>query len=288
MINPNEYTEVNFSFNINEPDSEVLIALLSLEGYEGFLENEKSLTAYIPSNLFIEKTLEMLLSQLSTENSISYSIKTIREQNWNTVWENNFKPVLIENKVYIRAPFHVQNREAEFDIVIEPKMSFGTGHHETTSLMVGMILDIDHTGKTVLDAGCGTGILSILAEKMGASVVTAIDNDKWAYENTHENLLKNNCKRISVSHNELSERGIFSGKYDIVYANINRNAIENNLGFFNEVLKNSGILLISGFYNVDLEIIQAKITKPGFGLVLENKRSQNNWVACKFFKNARD
>ncbi|MCD4737456.1 MAG: 50S ribosomal protein L11 methyltransferase [Bacteroidales bacterium] len=288
MINPKEYTEVNFGFHTNEPNSEILIALLSVEGYEGFLENEKSLTAYIPSKLFDENMLEMLLSQFFTGNSISYSIKTILEKNWNTAWENNFKPVLIENKVYIRAPFHIQNREAELDIIIEPKMSFGTGHHETTSLMVSMILDIDHSGKTVLDAGCGTGILSILAEKKGASVITAIDNDKWAYENTHENLLKNNCKRISVSHKELSGLGIFSGKYDIVYANINRNAIENNLGFFYEVLKNTGILLLSGFYNDDLDIILAKITKLGLGLVPDKKQSQNSWIACKLIKNVRD
>ena len=191
------YIEYNFTVVPNEPATEILIAELGTVGFESFVENKEGVTAYIQKQDWNEDILKDIFILSSSEFKITHTKSEVEQTNWNAEWEKNFNPIQVEDKVSIRAPFH-ENPNLKFDIVIEPKMSFGTGHHETTHMMVQHLLALELDGKKVLDMGCGTGILAIFAEMKGATLVDAIDIDAWCYENSIENVERNNCNNISV------------------------------------------------------------------------------------------
>ena len=197
--------------------------------------------------------------------------------NWNTEWEKNFEPIMVNDTVSVRAPFH-EKTDLPYEIVIEPKMSFGTGHHETTHLMIQQLLSADLKDKTVLDMGSGTGILAIMAELRGAKSVDAIDIDDWCYENAMENAERNNCKKIRVFKGDAAL--LADKNYDVIIANINRNVLINDLPVYYKCLNKGGILLLSGFYREDIPFIKKAAT--GLGLKESDLLEKNNWISLKF------
>lgn len=273
-----EYTELKCSLPAgNEAFAELIMARLGECGYESFVESEDGLLAYIPTSRFDPAVLnEPMLWPEGVE--VEYSWSQIPEQNWNAVWESNFNPVTLAGRCYIRAPFHDAVDGIEYDIIIEPKMSFGTAHHETTALMIEYLLDTEVIGKRVLDMGCGTGVLAILAEMKGAGDVVAIDNDEWAYNNTLENIDKNNCTHISVKLGDAALLG--DEKFGLIIANINRNILLNDMVAYTSCLQPGGTLLMSGFYLSDLDAISAEAGRLGLRYV--GHRERNNWVAACF------
>ncbi|MBT8317553.1 MAG: 50S ribosomal protein L11 methyltransferase [Lutibacter sp.] len=276
MINYIGYT---FKVLPKEPATEILIAQLGAAGFESFVENEDGVTAYIQEidwNVGILSNIQILNSD---EFEINYKQEVIEQTNWNSEWEKNFEQIHVDNLVSIRAPFH-ENPNLKYDIVIEPKMSFGTGHHETTHMMVQHLLSMDLTNKKTLDMGCGTGILAIFAEMKGAQPIDAIDIDTWCYENSIENVERNNCEHISVFEGDASL--LVDKKYDLIIANINRNILLNDMDSYMNCLKNEGIILFSGFYKEDIPIIDTEVSK--YGLTLDTIIKRNNWVALKYLK----
>lgn len=223
----------------NAEQQELLIAVLSECGFDGFEEMDNCLDAYIPENIFDRSNLESLASDFH----FSWSSLLIDERNWNAVWESNFSPVTVETFVGIRADFHAPIKEVAYEIIITPKMSFGTGHHATTYMMMLQMKDLDINNKTVFDFGTGTGILAILAEKLGAISISAIDNDEWSIANAAENIQKNNCSNIDLI---LSDTPKSVNSYDIILANINKNIILENISILASQLKHNASLLLSG------------------------------------------
>ncbi len=275
----NIYIEYNFTVSPKEPATEILIAELGAIGFESFVENENGVTAYIQKEEWNSGILEDVFVLNSDEFSIEYNQNEVEQTNWNAEWEKNFTPIQVDNLVSIRAPFH-KNPNLKFDIVIEPKMSFGTGHHETTHMMVQHLLKLDLQDKKVLDMGCGTGILAIFAEMKGANPLDAIDIDNWCYENSLENVERNNCKNISVYEGDSSL--LMNKKYDVIIANINRNILLMDMKNYTDCINENGVLLLSGFYQEDIPIIDAEVSK--YGLKLETYIERNNWVALKYNK----
>ncbi|MEN8966582.1 MAG: 50S ribosomal protein L11 methyltransferase [Polaribacter sp.] len=273
----NIYIEYNFTVSPKEPTSEILIAELGNVGFESFVENEIGVTAYIQKEAYKENILEDIYILNSEEFSIKYTKNEVAQTNWNAEWEKNFTPIKVDDLVSIRAPFH-ENPNLKYEIVIEPKMSFGTGHHETTHMMVQHLLQLDLENKKVLDMGCGTGILAIFAEMKGAKPIDAIDIDNWSYENSIENVSRNNCKNISVYEGDSSL--LINKKYDVIIANINRNILLMDMKVYTNCLKENGILLLSGFYQEDIPIIDAEVSK--YNLNLDTYIERNNWVALKY------
>ncbi len=258
----------------------MISAALTDEGFEGFQQSGKALLAYIPSNRFSQKLLLQLIQKPVFKNySFEISQSTIQEQNWNKLWESNFEPVLIDNSCLIKAPFHEDTLENGIEIVIEPKMSFGTGHHATTRLMVSEILKTDLKGKSVLDLGTGTGILAILAAKMGAKDITAVDNDEWAFENSRENFLRNSEKKIITILGDTSK--VQNKTYDIIFANINKQVILSELSHWIKLLNNNGILLISGILEEDENDILRILPKE---IKLKKRNSSAKWILMCFQK----
>ncbi len=276
-----DYIEVNFKIEMNSPEMEILMAQLGEIGFDSFMESDNGLLAYIPVDVFNESQLSSLVKPNQGQSAVDYNIKTIKEKNWNEVWESNYDPVNIKDLVYIRAPFHDKKPTFKYEILVDPKMSFGTAHHETTSLMIEMMLDENIVGKKVLDMGCGTGILAILAEMMGASEIEAIDNDEWAYLNSKENIEKNNCEKIYVQMGDASL--LKSVGYEYILANINRNVLLVDIATYATHMVKNGILLLSGFYTEDLDLIESSASKSNLNLI--RKKVKNNWVAAKFVKN---
>jgi len=273
----NIYLGYHFSVAPKELGSEILIAELGEKPFESFIETETGFSAYIQKDLWTEDVLNDIYLLTSPEFNISYTIEEIDQINWNEEWEKNFEPIDVDGKCHVRAPFHPKT-EAEFDIIIEPKMSFGTGHHETTHMMIQHILETDVTNLKTLDMGCGTAILAILAEKKGAKPIDAIDIDNWCYLNSKENAVRNNCHEISVYEGDAD---LLKGKkYDLVIANINRNILLNDMQQYVDCLNNNGILLLSGFYNDDIPFIDASCTEKGLTFV--KKIERNNWVSLKY------
>ncbi|WP_282073174.1 50S ribosomal protein L11 methyltransferase [Polaribacter atrinae] len=275
----NIYIEYNFTVTPKEPGTEILIAELGDAGFESFVENENGVTAYIQKDDWNAAVLDGLFVLNSDEFSIEYNQSEIAQTNWNAEWEKNFSPIQVEDVVSIRAPFH-ENPNLKYDIVIEPKMSFGTGHHETTHMMVQHLLQLDLENKKTLDMGCGTGILAIFAEMKGANPIDAIDIDNWCYENSIENVERNNCKNISVFEGEAAL--LSNKKYDVIIANINRNILLMDMQVYTNCLNDNGVLLLSGFYQEDIPIIDAEVSK--YDLKLETVIERNNWVALKYNK----
>ena len=273
------YIAYDFIVSPKEPASEMLIAQLGYIGFESFVENENGVIAYIQKKEWNSDKVEDLYLLNSNEFDITFKYNEIEQTNWNKEWEKNFNPIQVNGQVSIRAPFH-ENPSLNFDIVIEPKMSFGTGHHETTHMMVQHLLALDLKNKKVLDMGCGTGILAIFAEMKGAQPTDAIDIDSWCYQNSLENVQRNGCKHITVLEGDSS---LLKGKeYDVVIANINRNILLFDMKIYTDCLREKGVLLLSGFYKEDISIIESEVIKHG--LVLDKMIQKNNWVALKYMK----
>tara|TARA_Y100001947_G_scaffold76999_1_gene65224 strand:+ start:1830 stop:2663 length:834 start_codon:yes stop_codon:yes gene_type:complete len=271
------YLEFQFKIHPPVPASEILIAELGSLGFESFVENEDGVTAYILKEEFNENMLTEVRILDSDEFKISYSSSEIQQVNWNEEWEKNFQPIVVDDICSVRAPFHPKP-ETEFDIVIEPKMSFGTGHHATTHMMIQFILKNEWKGKSVLDMGCGTGVLAILSSQKGANPVEAIDIDNWCYLNTLENIERNNVPEISVKEGGAELLG--EKKYDVIIANINRNILLNDMQKYVLVLQPDGDLYLSGFYKGDIPIIQEACEK--LGLKFQENLEKDKWVAVKF------
>ena len=274
-----KYIGYTFKVKPKEPATEILIAQLGIEGFESFVENEDGVTAYIQENDWNSKILDDIQILNSDEFEINHKEEVIEQTNWNSEWEKNFNPIQIDNLVSVRAPFH-ENPNLKYDIVIEPKMSFGTGHHETTHMMIQHLLDMDLSDKKVLDMGCGTGILAIFSEMKGAKHVDAIDIDNWCYLNSIENIERNNCQYISVFEGDASL--LINKRYDVIIANINRNILLNDMQSYMNSLVDDGVILFSGFYQDDIPVIDAEVSK--YGLKIDKNIERNNWVALKYLK----
>lgn len=273
------YLEFKFVIEPTQPASEILIAELGLAGFESFVENEDGITAYIPKEEYDGEAMAGIHILQSNEFDISFTQTEIEQVNWNVEWEKNFHPIIVNEKCGVRAPFHPKP-DVTYDIVIEPKMSFGTGHHATTHMMIEFLLDQDFNGKKVLDMGCGTGVLAIVAEKRGASQIDAIDIDNWCYQNTQENVERNDCSRI-----EAFEGGaeLLEGRYyDVIIANINRNILLEDMQSYNTSLRAGGELYLSGFYSKDIPAIRKECER--FGLEYQDYKEREDWVALKFLK----
>lgn len=271
------YLGYHFKIEPKELGSEILIAELGEKPFESFIETESGVSAYIQKSLWTEDVLEDIFILSSPEFTVSYNVEEIEQVNWNEEWEKNFSPIDVDGICHVRAPFH-EKTDAQYDIVIEPKMSFGTGHHETTHMMIQHILENDFEGKKTLDMGCGTAILAILAEMKGAQPIDAIDIDNWCYLNSIENAEHNNCKHISVYEGDAS---LLKGKkYDTIIANINRNILLNDMQQYVDCLNENGTLFLSGFYEEDIPAIDASCTEKGLTYVKKHQR--NNWVALKY------
>ena len=274
-----DYIELKCRVVPAEPGYEILIAELAELGYDSFVENEDELLAYITEDDFEKDALEQL-DILSFDNfEVSFERTLVKDQNWNAKWEEDYSPVLIDNRVSIRAPFH-EKPDVEFDIEIMPKMSFGTAHHATTAQMIQCLLEKDVKGMDVLDMGSGTAVLAILASMKGAKSIDAVDNDEWAYNNALENVERNNCDNIRV---ELGDAALLKGrKYDFIIANINRNILLADLKYYAESLKPKSELFMSGFYEEDIPKLKEDAKK--WGIVYVSHRVKDLWVASKWIK----
>lgn len=262
--------------DIDEESGAILIFKLSEEGFESFEEKENELWAFIPESLYHAERIRRILKQIRVEAAITH----FPEQNWNREWEKNFQPVGISGICRIRAPFHQPEPGYRYEIVIEPKMSFGTAHHETTAMMLELMLAMDFAGKKVLDIGCGTGILAILADKMNAEKIIAVDNDEWAFNNAVENIRKNNADKIDVIFGEMKDIPVVG--FDNILANITRNIILEQFDDYYRLLNENGEILVSGFYKTDFALIREQAIKTGFHLI--SFLLKNQWIAAKFGK----
>jgi ribosomal protein L11 methyltransferase len=241
-------------------------------GFDGFEEDDNNLKAFIPDNKFDKLILQKTIEPFH----IIFSETTIEETNWNTVWESSFEPVVVDDFVAVRAHFHEPVNEVKYEIIITPKMSFGTGHHATTYMMLEQMAIADFKNKTVLDFGTGTGVLAILAEKMGAKKIIAIDNDEWSIENANENIKRNNCVVVEIKPGATADT---ETRFDIILANINKNVILENLALLTQQLLPGGILLMSGLLVADEQEILSECNKKGFKF--DAKSERHNWLFIK-------
>lgn len=266
-----KYIQVEFK-NISRERSDILVALLNEIGFDGFEEEESNLKAFIPENNFDKSIFQKNIEPFQ----ISFSATTIEETNWNQFWESSFDPVVVDDFVAVRADFHEPMKEVKHEIIITPKMSFGTGHHATTYMMMQQMREVDFKDKTVFDFGTGTGVLAILAEKLGAKKITAIDNDEWSIENARENIKRNSCMVIEL---QLNSTANMKSRFDVILANINKNVILENLEFLEKQLLPGGVLLISGLLTTDEQEILSECNKKG--LKFDNKKERRNWLFIK-------
>ena len=259
--------------------SDVLISMLADAGFESFVENESgTVTAYIPSKFYTEILAAQLHSAEFADFLESFKVEKFPDLNWNAVWESEYQPIVIDGRCKVRAPFHSFDQNLEYDIVIMPKMSFGTAHHATTHMMISYCLAEELAGKSLLDMGCGTAVLAILARIRGANPVLAVDNDEWAYENACENIARNNTSDIVVIHGDVA---VLEGrKFDVILANINRNILMDDLPAYAACLLPGGVLVLSGFYFDDFKMITLKANE--LGLVADGFKEKNSWTAARF------
>lgn len=267
------YLEFDFKINPVQPWSEILMAELIEIGFDSFTEEYDGILGYIPEELFSEDALKSIPLMNNPDVEISYSFALMPNINWNEEWEKNFTPINVENKVLIRAEFHQENPNLH-EIIIQPKMSFGTGHHPTTHLMIQQMLDMDFMDKKVLDMGCGTSVLGIFAKQKDASEVVAIDIDEWSVENSIENVERNNVK-LRISQGTADNLG--GEDFDIILANINRNILISDIPTYVSVLRDKGKLLLSGLCFFDVEDILEVCDKQGLRLI--NKQQREEWCS---------
>ncbi len=269
---------IELQVQANEELQEILVAVLSENNFEGFVQNDNELLAYCPEELLNENEIIETLAafDIKKEDCI---FNAQENKNWNEEWEKNFEPVLIADKIYVRALFHPKKNEVKHTITIQPKMSFGTGHHSTTKLVLTEMLSLDLQNKTVLDMGSGTAVLAIYAEMAGASTILAIDNDEWAFENAKENCLGNNCKKIEVKlgDEKLLDENI---KFDVIVSNITKNFNLANLPLYAKLINPYGQILLSGFYENDANDF-LKLTAT-LSLKLINQTVDKNWTMLHF------
>jgi ribosomal protein L11 methyltransferase (prmA) len=271
------YIEYDFTVSPLEMGSEILIAELAEVGFDSFVDTPMGIKAYIPKDSWNEHILQDIYLLSNPEFTISYQITEIEQVNWNEEWEKNFSPIVVEDLCTVRANFHpVPN--TRYDIVITPKMSFGTGHHETTYMMLQQLLPLSLEGTKVLDMGCGTGILAIMAALRGARDITAIDIDPWCVENATENVQQNDCSFITIKEGDVSL--IAGEQYNLILANINRNILLSDIPAYTQALLPQGLLLVSGFYEEDLPAIKEKCQEVGLTYLSHIER--NRWVSAKF------
>lgn len=272
-----------YEFRFEPIEGESLMDLLVGElleyGFESFFEEENVLIAYLPESGYRNNLLKDL-DFFKDHPGVKISEDLLEDKNWNEEWERNYQPVTIAGKCHVRAPFHEPEPGILFEIVIEPKMAFGTAHHETTQLMATWLMDLGVKGKEVLDMGCGTGILAILANKMGARCVIGIDNDEWAWQNALENFRLNGVESGEVIHGDSHQ--IESGRYDLILANINRNILLQDLEIYTRGLKKGGQILLSGFYESDRNAIEMESLEAGLNFT--GIRTLNNWAVMLFKK----
>ena len=276
-----KYFEVTFSANpCNETITDILSALTAEIGFESFVECEGGMQAYIQQSLFDEEALKNIVADFPIpDTKITYTITEPEDKDWNEEWEKNFfQPIVIEDRCVIHSTFHKNYPKAEYDIVINPQMAFGTGHHETTSSILGELIDADLKGKSVLDMGCGTSILAILASMRGADPVTAIDIDDWCVNNSRDNIALNNINNITV---ELGDASLLEGRkpFDVIIANINRNILLNDMAAYTACMHKGSEIYMSGFYVQDIDAIRSK--GESLGLKFVHYREKNNWAAVK-------
>ena len=256
--------------------SEILMAEIAEVGFDSFLETEKGFEAYVENEKFDRHQLSAVQEKYRHVNPLIFFQDKIQKQNWNEEWERNLEPIIVDGKCLIRAEFHKVKKKYPYEIIITPKMSFGTGHHQTTYLMIKNQMDIDHRDKRVMDAGCGTAILSIMASKLGAHEVEAFDIDDWSVINGRENIGNNGCKNIRLHQGKIGEVNI-SGLFDIILANINKNVLLAELEIYSQFLNKEGYLLLSGFYLRD--IVDIKKEAAHHGLKERQRDERETWAA---------
>ena len=276
-----EYTQVIFEL-ADEKAQEALAALLEDFGYEGFEFNADNLGAFIPSDKYLEGELKAFLQSMPDFENTAFGTTIIPETNWNAVWESGYSPLRIGDELYVRATFHPVDTTARYEVIIDPKRSFGTGHHDTTRMMSEMLLENSPAGYEVLDFGSGTGILAILAAKMGATSVLAIDHEEWAYNNCVENIELNNVPNVSTVHGD--DSAIPSTTFDIVLANVNKNVILATIERLSQATKQGGIIYLSGLLHEDEQPVLEKAAEHGYEP--RGKKAGNNWICLKLTKTA--
>jgi len=279
-----KYIEVTITLGQNDPFRDLLVDALGNEGpYDSFVETPTGLKAYVQESQFDENWLKEQLEDIRQMTECSYSFEALPDKNWNEEWEKQHKPVLVEaangKKVWVRAPFHEHRTDVDYEIEIEPKMSFGTAHHQTTYMMLSYLAELDMEGRRVLDMGCGTAVLAILAKIRGAAYVEAIDIDEWAYNNALENAQRNNVE-LNVRIGDASL--LHDQQFDLIIANINRNILLNDMAAYVKVLAKGGTLLLSGFYESDVPVLQQHA--EGLGLRLEQQKVRQSWTALRLRK----
>jgi len=274
------YLEFNFNCEPSQGwQQDLFIHELSNIGFDTFEQTDEGFKAYIPESNFNPLELETLLLNLDSDLRVNYQLSTIGAQNWNALWESNFQPIFIKDKVCVRATFHKSHPDYPIEIVIDPKMAFGTGHHQTTSLMMEYILEENFENKTVLDMGCGTGILGILAANLLAKNIVSMDNDPTCIESSKENQQLN--KIVNMDVREGSVNAIPDLQFQIILANINRNILLEHLSYYSRAIEQGGELFLSGFYQgEDLELLKKEAIAYGFEFV--DFKTLDNWVAAKF------
>ena len=269
------YIELSISFNQIDPWRDIMVSNLAEKGFESFVETKSGLQSYISETDFSE---DMIKEYNSLEAIDEMTFKTIQDENWNAEWEKNFDPVFVEDKLAIVAPFHKGEFSQGLVITIQPQMSFGTGHHQTTWLASKRLFDLDLAGKRVLDMGTGTGILAVLAEKLGAATVYGPDIDEWSYRNAQENVALNQCDKITIAH---GNHTLIEGRtFDLIIANINKNILIQHFEHYAKALENNGTLLISGFFETDKNDLVAHAEK--FGFVFERIDTKDEWALVQF------
>ena len=278
-MQPVKYIEVKFL--CTEEFKEILIAELYELGFDSMMETDAGLEAYVLIEDFNKTALDSLVSKYPNAN-ISYTTSAFENKNWNEEWEKNYDPIIVEDKCLVRASFHHDLSDYKYEIVINPKMSFGTGHHSTTYLMLKHQMEIDHKGKKVLDAGCGTAILAVMAEKLGAKEVIAYDIDDWSIENAPENVALNNCQTVAVFGGTIRTLKL-KGPFDIILANINKNVLLDEMEEYAKMLVKGGYLLLSGFYEHDNNDIIARAAE--YGLQFMRGGTKNEWSSLIMIKN---
>ena len=268
-----QYKEIDIKFNPANQYKDILIAQLYNIDFDSFLEYEKGIKAYVKIDVFSEEKFNKIIKDISLNIDIEFKIINLENKNWNEKWEANFSPVFVGKKCVIRADFHLKSNDVEYDIVINPKMSFGTGHHETTHLMIEKMFDLNFYNKKVIDIGCGTSVLSILASKLKAQTITAIDTDIWAYNNSIENIDRNNVSNVNLINDNIYN--IKHQQFDIILANINRNVILEDITTYATFVTEKSDVLLSGFLKEDTAEILKKSEQLGFELV--DSKNKNKW-----------